>query len=163
MISVDVCGWQFNATSPGDLFSDQRIVPNSAGVYFIAAPASGSLADSHFRVNDLAHSIIYVGESYATKNRLIQHYTGQDARSNLRPTMLADLYDRGVLPSLCTDGLTSHLMENTMLGFSQPDYILDVERQLIAELQPRYNLKGCRDERRLFELRTAKKKYLSAA
>lgn len=89
--------------------------------------------------------MIYVGETWALKNRLLDHLSGDCKASNFRHSILSLDSSRTLdaQKRLTEEALTQHLAENSVIGFCEPEYIGSVEQQLIRELQPVFNIRGC--------------------
>ncbi|WP_273147529.1 GIY-YIG nuclease family protein [Oceanicaulis alexandrii] len=144
-------GHCFQALPAIQLLKGIEAVPNRAGVYLIAVPQSSPLLEgcpdstNQFEILDAKYVVIYVGETYALKNRVLAHLSGDSKDSNFRHSIMS-LHSSQSLSArypLTEESLTQQLAENSVVGFCEPEYIGLVEQQLIQELQPVFNIRGC--------------------
>lgn len=160
---MKVGGHSFTAVTSSILFDGKRTVPGSAGVYFIALRGCWmNLASERVQVevDQTPYSIAYIGEGYAVRHRLMCHYKGEYRESGFRITAHADLIANGILPVDSTAiAFNDFLADNSVCGFAQPSYIGDVEKALIADYQPRYNIKGCKNRALASQLKSLRKNF----
>ena len=144
----------------GSVFEEHRQrIPNCPGVYVVFfRDYHPILFDSGYRVSDygapwtigpFAHH--YTGETWGLRDRLNSHLFGTIRDSNLRKTILAIQASCGALggaPNL-SEGLAasecwlSHsLVQHSLIGFKECDYVLDVEAELLRGTPSPLNVKG---------------------
>ena len=164
MNSVEIEGLQLQLRTARTVCDGSVRVPNRAGVYFIAVELTSPLLrlgqSGHYtvRVTGSEFAIIYVGETWAVKNRLLEHLVGDWKVSNFRHSVLA------LQQSLSSDSqsdseesLSKQLLRDAVVGFCEPDFVGPAERALINALQPAFNIRGCHDAAWKRELQKVRK------
>lgn len=166
MNSVEIEGLQLQLQTARSVCDGSVRVPNRAGVYFIGLKLTSSLLglppNRHYSVSvaGAEFAVVYVGETWAVKNRLLDHLAGDWKVSNFRHSVLAlEQSHSGIDQTISEASLSHHLLNEAIVGFCEPDFIGPAERSLINALQPAFNIRGCHDAAWKKELQKARKNF----
>ncbi|TGY89252.1 GIY-YIG nuclease family protein [Marinicauda algicola] len=168
MDAIELGGFCVQLRTARSLCEGSVQVPNRAGVYLIALKLSSPIfrlcppVENKLTANGHSFAVIYVGETWAVKNRLRDHLTGDWTVSNFRHSVLAltESHTDENQKALCEESLSEHLLADAIVGFCEPDFIGPAERALIQSLQPAFNIRGCTDAAWKKKLQKARKNFL---
>jgi transposase-like protein len=149
----------FTFLNVADVITNPSQVPQSAGVYAIFFRGGAKFLEASRFTNDDEkfswshedYEHAYTGETYALRNRFVQHFVG--GVSNLRETLLALHWDRGALlggPIIGEDreeverALTDWLAVNAVVGFRNCGYVKDAEAVILNATASPLNIDGRR-------------------
>lgn len=166
---VDLEDLQLTLIEANKLFDERLKIPNRAGVYVIGIrAASPVITETDYphpciQIGRTEYAIAYVGETWAIKNRLLDHLVGDCRASNFRHSILA-LRAAGSISigPVSEAALSEHLLAEAIVGFCEPEFIGPAERSLIDKLQPAFNIRGCRDAGWKKVLQAARKNFSAA-
>lgn len=146
----------FNFVVASDFIHDPTIVDAGPGVYVVClrdgADYPLEIVQEATRIpapwTADASAVLYTGESYGLRSRLLEHFTGDVKVSNLRHTLLAVHWrkakegglpvkpDRAAAEAATTDWMTSNLT----IGFKSCGYVKEVEREILYALPTPLNV-----------------------
>lgn len=128
------------------------VVPNRAAVYGIAVPERdwcveclGPQTQCIVEHKGERYRHLYTGETYAARNRLLEHIEGDVSLSTFRHSMLALCsIGLGPLPAKNADEvqLSRWLGECALVGWLEAEFIGEVEAELISVASGTVNLRG---------------------